>query len=69
MKSEKEIYSHETLEFTTVAVSFCQLMEQAREQDMPTFVDRMLKLLPLLYLRHSCCLRWRLMRTSVPKAR
>ena len=51
MKSEKEIYSHETLEFTTVAVSFCQLMEQARELDMPTLVDRMLKLLPLLYLK------------------
>lgn len=51
MKSEKEIYSHETLEFATVAVSFCQLMEQASGQDAPTFVDRMLKLAPLLYLK------------------
>lgn len=51
MKSEKEIYSHETLEFTTVAVSFCGLMEQASAQDIAEFVDRMLKLVPLLYLK------------------
>lgn len=51
MKPEKEIYSHETLEFTTVAVSFCQTVEQASAQDAAAFVDRMLKLAPLLYLK------------------
>ncbi|MDE6159483.1 MAG: DUF5063 domain-containing protein [Bacteroidaceae bacterium] len=51
MKPEKEIYSHETLEFTTVAVSFCQTVEQASAQDVAAFVDRMLKLVPLLYLK------------------
>lgn len=51
MEPEKEIYSHETLEFATVAVSFCQTMEQASAQDAPAFIDRMLKLVPLLYLK------------------
>lgn len=34
-----------------MAVSFCQLLEQASAQDAPAFVDRMLKLAPLLYLK------------------
>lgn len=34
-----------------MAVSFCQLMEQASAQDVSAFVDRMLKLAPLLYLK------------------
>ncbi len=51
MESDKEIYSHDTLEFTTVAVSFCQLMEQAQQLGTTDFVQRMLKVSPLLYLK------------------
>lgn len=54
MKNEETksiVYSHEVLEFVTVAVQYCAFLEQAEGSDRRTFVDTMLKLLPLLYLK------------------
>lgn len=47
------IYSRNTLEFVTVAVEFCAYLEQAENHKRADFVDTMLKLLPLLYLKAS----------------
>ncbi|MBQ0049655.1 MAG: DUF5063 domain-containing protein [Bacteroidales bacterium] len=49
--SDKPIYQHNTIEFTQVAVQFCALLEQGREQAKKEIVETLLKLLPLLYLK------------------
>lgn len=54
MKNEETksiVYSHEVLEFVTVAVQFCAFLEQAESADRRHFVDTIQKLLPLLYLK------------------
>ncbi len=51
MKTEEEIYSHDTLEFATVAASFCQTLEHASEMEAADFVERMLRMAPLVYLK------------------
>ena len=51
MEDNKVIYAHDTLEFVTVAVKFCAFLEQANEQTKFEFVDTLLKLMPLLYLK------------------
>lgn len=54
MKDSKQIiYSRNTLEFVTVAVEFCAYLEQSPGRKRNEFVDTMLKLLPLLYLKTS----------------
>lgn len=45
------IYSHDTLEFVTVAAEFCAFLEQSEGREKRLFVETMLKLLPLLYLK------------------
>lgn len=45
------IYSHDTLEFVTVAAEFCAFLEQGEGRERRVFVETMLKLLPLLYLK------------------
>lgn len=44
-------YSEQTVEFTKAALEFCVLAENARTYDETEFVDRMSKILPLLYLK------------------
>ena len=51
----KVIYSHDTLEFVTVSAEFCAFLEQSEGRDKREFVETMLKLLPLLYLK-ACLL-------------
>lgn len=51
MNKTKEIYAHDTIEFATVAVRFCQTLEQVRELSLRDFVGQMLKIVPLLYLK------------------
>lgn len=51
MNSEKPIYAHDTLEFVTVAAEFCAFLEQSQGRDKKEFVETLLKLLPLLYLK------------------
>ncbi|MDL2265598.1 DUF5063 domain-containing protein [Parabacteroides sp. OttesenSCG-928-G07] len=49
--TENPIYKKNTLEFVTVALEYCSLIETSREYHLFDFVDKMTKLLPLLYLK------------------
>lgn len=51
MKENNPIYGHDTIEFVTVALEFCSFVEKADEAGLPAFVDKAVKLLPLLYLK------------------
>lgn len=56
MFMEKEnsiIFDKNTIEFVTVAAEFCGFLERASEMSREEFTDRLLKLLPLLYLKAS----------------
>jgi len=45
------VYSHDVLEFVTVAVQYCAFLESTDQQNQKDFIDTILKLLPLLYLK------------------
>ena len=45
------VFSRNTVEFVTVAAEFCAYVERANEHTRKEFVDTMLKILPLLYLK------------------
>ena len=45
------IYDKNTLEFVTVTLEFCALMEAAPEHTLFSFTDKAVKILPLLYLK------------------
>lgn len=44
-------YSHDVLEFVTVAVQYCIYLESSENKSRREFVDTMLKIMPLLYLK------------------
>ena len=48
---ELPIYAKQTVEFATVAAEYCAFIEKARESQRSQFVDKCVKLLPLLYLK------------------
>ncbi len=50
-KDNNPIYERNTLEFVTVALEYCTLVEQAGHNGVFTFVDKAVKMLPLLYLK------------------
>lgn len=52
-KDNNSIYSHNTLEFVTVALEYCSFVEHAGEMEALEFVDKATKILPLLYLKAS----------------
>ena len=45
------IYDKNTLEFVTVALEFCALIEKAPEHTLFSFTDKAVKILPLLYVK------------------
>ncbi len=45
------VYQEPAIEFVTVAVQTCLYLEQAMEQEKSEFIEKMLCLLPLLYLK------------------
>ena len=51
--TEKEdiVFSRNTVEFVTVAAEFCAYIERANEHSRKEFIDTLLKLLPLLYIK------------------
>ena len=53
MTSDKEnpIYQHNTLEFVTVAAEYCAFVEQSESRTRDEFINTMLKLLPVLYMK------------------
>lgn len=50
-KEKNPIYAPGTLEFVTVALEYCTFIEKVNELTLFSFVDKMTKLLPLLYLK------------------
>ncbi len=48
---EDIVFSRDTVEFVTVAAEFCAYLERANSNSRKEFVDTLLKLLPLLYLK------------------
>lgn len=50
-ESNSPVYEHEIIEFVTVAVQYCAYLEQAEGKSRNEFVDTILKVLPLLYLK------------------
>ena len=54
MKKESQtIFDKNVVEFVTVAAEFCAFLERAEQMDRGKFVDTVLKILPLLYLKAS----------------
>ena len=54
MMKEKDVsplYQRDVLEFVTVAVQFCAYLEEAEQKQPQDFIETMLRLLPLLYLK------------------
>ena len=52
MKKESQvIFERNVVEFVTVAAEFCRYLEEAEGKRRADFVDTVLKLLPLLYLK------------------
>lgn len=47
------IYTPQAIEFVKIAAETCLLLEQTSQYDKNTFVDKMSKLLPLLYLKST----------------
>ena len=47
----KTIYHHDTLEFVTVSIEYCAFLEKSPGRPRQDFLDKMLKLLPLLYMK------------------
>ena len=45
------VYQEPAIEFVTVAVQLCLYLEQAAEHEKADFIEKMLCLLPLLYLK------------------
>lgn len=45
------VFMRNTVEFVTVAAEFCTYIERAGEHNRKDFVDTLLKILPLLYLK------------------
>lgn len=43
----------EVLEFATVAVPFCSLLQDIKDSDKKSVIERLLKILPLLYVKGS----------------
>lgn len=48
---ENPIYARETLEFVAAAAEFCALLEQCGQRTEKELLDKLLKLLPLLYMK------------------
>ncbi len=51
MNDETSIFSQNEIEFATVVAQTCLFLEHADETDKNEFIDKALKLLPLLYLK------------------
>lgn len=51
MKKEDIVFSRNTVEFVTVAAEFCAYVESNNERTRKEFVETLLKLLPLLYIK------------------
>ncbi len=53
LESDSIIYDKRVIEFIAVAVEFCTILEGEDKLSRAGWIDRMLKILPLLYLKAS----------------
>lgn len=53
MSYQEIIYSKNVVEFVTVGIEYCHLVECASESSATDFIDKSTKILPLLYLKAS----------------
>ncbi len=51
--SEHPVYSKNVIEFVTVAAEYCSFLENSNQQDTKSFLEKMTKIIPLLYLKTS----------------
>lgn len=47
---EDVVFSNHTVDFVKIALEFCSLVENTKESDRESFIDRAGKILPMLYL-------------------
>ena len=52
-KSQHPVYSKNVIEFVTVAAEYCSFLENSNQQDAKSFIEKMTKIIPLLYLKTS----------------
>lgn len=52
-KSDSLVYSTPVIDFVTVAVEFCALLEKDEQPSRGEWIDKMLKVLPLMYIKAS----------------
>src|SRR5690554_6488685 len=52
-ENEKIIYDKNVIDFVTISVEFCAILEDEEKLSRIEWIDRMLKILPLLYLKAS----------------
>lgn len=52
-QTSEVIFDKNSIEFVTVAAEYCSFIEHSREVERTMFVDKALKILPLLYLKAS----------------
>lgn len=68
MKNNKDgIYSKASIEFITVANEYCGFMEIQNEFTTKDFIDKLAKLLPLLYLKVSLLPRFETRMEEMPE--
>ena len=52
-RDNQVIFNRNTVEFVTVAAEYCAFLERSESMKRPEFVDTLLKILPLLYIKVS----------------
>lgn len=52
-ESDNIVYSSAVIEFVTVAVEFCAFLENEESVSREKWIDKMLKILPLMYIKAS----------------
>lgn len=52
-ESDNIVYSSTVIDFVTVAVEFCAFLEKEEIASREKWIDKMLKLLPLMYIKAS----------------
>lgn len=68
MKKEEtsQVYQHEIIEFVTVAVQYCAYLELSEGKSREEYVDTLLKILPLLYLKGALLPKYELLTDYAP---
>ena len=62
------VFDKNTVEFVTVAVEYCGFIERSGEMTRHNFVDTILKILPLLYLKASMLPKCEQLGMSAPES-